>query len=138
MISQSISVFFIVFFFSFLQEEGDEDMMFKMVFVVNMELSMGVGKVDIIYYNSQIYSVLNIEAIDTERWTKDHYVISDASLIIIRKVFHLMNNVKPITIQCLLSNMSHSVLGTDRMKLLNKEINNNTFLSSYYSKYYVI
>ncbi len=41
--------------------------MFKMVFVVNMELSMGVGKVDIIYYNSQIYSVLNIEAIDTER-----------------------------------------------------------------------
>lgn len=67
MISQSISVFFIVFFFSFLQEEGDEDMMFKMVFVVNMELSMGVGKVDIIYYNSQIYSVLNIEAIDTER-----------------------------------------------------------------------
>lgn len=27
------------------QEEGDEDVMFKMVFVVNMELSMGVGKV---------------------------------------------------------------------------------------------
>ncbi len=64
-----------MFFFSFLQEEGDEDMMFKMVFVVNMELSMGVGKVDIIYYNSQIYSVLNIEAIDTERWTKDHCYI---------------------------------------------------------------
>lgn len=27
------------------EEEGDEDLMFKMVFVVNMELSMGVGKV---------------------------------------------------------------------------------------------
>ncbi|XP_056315509.1 UBA_like_SF and PTH2 domain-containing protein [Danio aesculapii] len=26
------------------EEEGDEDLMFKMVFVVNMELSMGVGK----------------------------------------------------------------------------------------------
>lgn len=30
------------------QEEGDEDMMFKMVFIVNMELSMGVGKVYIL------------------------------------------------------------------------------------------
>ncbi|TRZ03562.1 hypothetical protein DNTS_013481 [Danionella cerebrum] len=27
------------------EEEGDEDFMYKMVFVVNMELSMGVGKV---------------------------------------------------------------------------------------------
>ncbi|XP_063071183.1 UBA_like_SF and PTH2 domain-containing protein [Engraulis encrasicolus] len=27
------------------EEEGDEDLMFKMVFVVNMDLSMGVGKV---------------------------------------------------------------------------------------------
>ncbi|XP_041081260.1 probable peptidyl-tRNA hydrolase 2 [Polyodon spathula] len=27
------------------EEEGDEDLWFKMVFVVNMELSMGVGKV---------------------------------------------------------------------------------------------
>ncbi|XP_006631065.1 probable peptidyl-tRNA hydrolase 2 [Lepisosteus oculatus] len=27
------------------EEEGDEDLSFKMVFVVNMELSMGVGKV---------------------------------------------------------------------------------------------
>ncbi|KTG46249.1 hypothetical protein cypCar_00003854 [Cyprinus carpio] len=43
------------------EEEGDEDLMFKMVFVVNMELSMGVGKVDILYCNFQIYSVLNIE-----------------------------------------------------------------------------
>jgi len=36
-----------VLFFN-IQEEGDEDLMFKMVFVVNMELSMGVGKVDIL------------------------------------------------------------------------------------------
>ena len=27
------------------QEEGDDDLMFKMVFVVNMDLAMGVGKV---------------------------------------------------------------------------------------------
>ncbi|XP_023682584.1 probable peptidyl-tRNA hydrolase 2 [Paramormyrops kingsleyae] len=27
------------------EEEGDEDLMFKMVFIVNMDLSMGVGKV---------------------------------------------------------------------------------------------
>lgn len=27
-----------------LQEEGDDDLMFKMVFVVNMDLAMGVGK----------------------------------------------------------------------------------------------
>lgn len=27
------------------QEEGDEDLLFKMVFVVNMDLGMGVGKV---------------------------------------------------------------------------------------------
>ncbi len=27
------------------QEEGDDDVMFKMVFVVNMDLAMGVGKV---------------------------------------------------------------------------------------------
>uniref|UniRef100_A0A672IR19 peptidyl-tRNA hydrolase n=1 Tax=Salarias fasciatus TaxID=181472 RepID=A0A672IR19_SALFA len=27
------------------EEEGDEDLMFKMVFVVNMDLAMGVGKV---------------------------------------------------------------------------------------------
>uniref|UniRef100_A0A671KDE7 peptidyl-tRNA hydrolase n=1 Tax=Sinocyclocheilus anshuiensis TaxID=1608454 RepID=A0A671KDE7_9TELE len=27
------------------EDEGDEDLMYKMVFVVNMELSMGVGKV---------------------------------------------------------------------------------------------
>lgn len=28
------------------QEEGDDDLMFKMVFVVNMDLAMGVGKVN--------------------------------------------------------------------------------------------
>lgn len=28
-----------------LQEEGDDDLVFKMVFVVNMDLAMGVGKV---------------------------------------------------------------------------------------------
>lgn len=26
------------------QEEGDDDLMFKMVFVVNMDLAMGIGK----------------------------------------------------------------------------------------------
>lgn len=84
--SINLIFFYCIFYLFFLQEEGDEDMMFKMVFVVNMELSMGVGKVDIIYYNSQMYNVLNIEVIDTERWTKDRYVISDAWLIINRKV----------------------------------------------------
>lgn len=67
MISQSISFFCNCIYLFILQEEGDEDTIFKMVFVVNMELSMGVGKVDIIYYNFQIYNVINIEAIDTER-----------------------------------------------------------------------
>lgn len=31
------------------QEEGDDDLMFKMVFVVNMDLAMGVGKVSLFF-----------------------------------------------------------------------------------------
>ncbi|XP_061545108.1 UBA_like_SF and PTH2 domain-containing protein isoform X1 [Phycodurus eques] len=35
-----------IFYFNKLEnEEGDEDLMYKMVFVVNMDLAMGVGKV---------------------------------------------------------------------------------------------
>lgn len=33
-----------------LQEEGDDDLMFKMVFVVNMDLAMGVGKVSLVLW----------------------------------------------------------------------------------------
>lgn len=29
------------------EEEGDEDLLYKMVFVVNMDLGMGVGKVNV-------------------------------------------------------------------------------------------
>lgn len=37
----------LVLAFSSPQEEGDDDLMFKMVFVVNMDLAMGVGKVSL-------------------------------------------------------------------------------------------
>lgn len=32
------------------QEEGEDDLMFKMVFVVNMDLAMGVGKVRLVVW----------------------------------------------------------------------------------------
>lgn len=44
------------------QEEGDDDLMFKMVFVVNMDLAMGVGKVGL-YINTYVilgFLVFNI------------------------------------------------------------------------------
>lgn len=42
------------------QEEGDDDLMFKMVFVVNMDLAMGVGKVSTVWTVLDIYTVRSI------------------------------------------------------------------------------
>uniref|UniRef100_A0A9J8A2Y7 UBA domain-containing protein n=1 Tax=Cyprinus carpio carpio TaxID=630221 RepID=A0A9J8A2Y7_CYPCA len=52
------------------EEEGDEDLMFKMVFVVNMELSMGVGKPDDPSVAARISACLT----DISCWMKDHHL----------------------------------------------------------------
>ncbi|XP_023280574.1 probable peptidyl-tRNA hydrolase 2 [Seriola lalandi dorsalis] len=37
------------------EEEGDDDLMFKMVFVVNMDLAMGVGKVSLVVWMCSVF-----------------------------------------------------------------------------------
>ena len=55
-----------LFLYSDLQEEGDDDIMFKMVFVVNMDLAMGVGKV------SPVVTIWSVGIL--KKKTTKHYV----------------------------------------------------------------